>query len=260
MDVLTGSLARPMSQGRSTSVQGIDSESPDFDRFGEAFDQFPIAAAEDVDLFLDRAPVSNRGTALDLGCGTGRVVYALSSLFRFVNGIDVSSRMLAEAQRRCEGLPNVALHRADVREVRFELEEYDYVVSHTLFHHLSGALEPVLEAVKRSVKPGGRVVFVDILAEGLMKWNAAFARRIGAVITSVSGIRRSGLRKAYESYRQATHPAWMNHLRTDRFLPRKAFLARFGAVFPGAKFTVFKREYGLVTLAMMEWDKPFSGA
>ena len=46
-------------------------------------------------------------TALDIGCGIGRLEAALAPRLRMMTGIDVSPGMIEEAQRRCAALANV---------------------------------------------------------------------------------------------------------------------------------------------------------
>jgi SAM-dependent methyltransferase len=46
-------------------------------------------------------------TALDIGCGIGRLEIALAPRVRAMTGIDVSPGMIDEAQKRCTGLANV---------------------------------------------------------------------------------------------------------------------------------------------------------
>jgi SAM-dependent methyltransferase len=45
---------------------------------------------------------------LDIGCGIGRIERALAPDVGSITGIDVSPAMVAEAEQRCSGLPNVA--------------------------------------------------------------------------------------------------------------------------------------------------------
>lgn len=48
-------------------------------------------------------------SALDIGCGIGRMEVALAPRLRAIHGIDVSPRMIEAASRRCAGLDNVRL-------------------------------------------------------------------------------------------------------------------------------------------------------
>jgi ubiquinone/menaquinone biosynthesis C-methylase UbiE len=58
---------------------------------------------------------------LDIGCGIGRIERALASHVGAITGIDLSPGMVAEARRRCRGLPNVTFQLCNGRD----LADYD---------------------------------------------------------------------------------------------------------------------------------------
>ena len=62
-----------------------------------------------------------RGTACDFGCGVGHYLPLLASRFLRVFGFDFAPSLLAQARRRCAGLGNVTLGRADLASGRTRL-------------------------------------------------------------------------------------------------------------------------------------------
>lgn len=64
----------------------------------------PVVFAHRLDILMRRAGVK-KGLVLDLGCGTGAVMYALAERGYELIGCDRSPEMLEQARRRCEGLP-----------------------------------------------------------------------------------------------------------------------------------------------------------
>lgn len=75
----------------------------------EAREQFWKSGASHIegvlaDLADTLGSVPPAGTALDFGCGVGRLLPALASRFEQVYGVDVSTTMLAEAATNCERL------------------------------------------------------------------------------------------------------------------------------------------------------------
>src|SRR5205085_11138264 len=54
---------------------------------------------------------------LEIGCGIGRLLERLANDARLVIGVDISRGMLAAAQDRCAGLPNVALVQGSGRDL-----------------------------------------------------------------------------------------------------------------------------------------------
>ena len=67
------------------------------------------------DLEQTFGPLAHTRSAVDFGCGVGRLLRAMAPHFDVVHGIDVSSTMLSEAAKNTEGagLPNVRLHLSD---------------------------------------------------------------------------------------------------------------------------------------------------
>lgn len=76
-------------------------------------------------------------TALDFGCGVGRLVIPLARRCREVTGVDVSRSMLAEARRNCEagGITNVSLVQGD-DELSGVSASFDFVHTYIVLQHI----------------------------------------------------------------------------------------------------------------------------
>ncbi len=237
------------------SILNISKVTNQYNDVATIFDNFPIAAKHDVQLFIDKIPVKQRVSALDLGCGTGRTVIELSKHFDNVTGIDISSSMIEFAKQKCKENKNTNFYNGDIRNLNLISNSFDYIVSHTTFHHLDKDLIPTLKVIKELLRPKGKIVVIDILAQGVMKNNAPLVRKIGASITFIKELPKLGFKKALENFNNATHPSWMEHLNMDRFLSKKEFIQKFNSVFNGAKYSEFTMEYGMNHLILMEWTK-----
>lgn len=79
-------------------------------------------------------------TAVDFGCGTGRLSLALARHFEAVQGFDISATMLAEAevQRHKMKLDNVAFQQIEGDQPFLE-SSYDYLHSSMVFQHIPPA-------------------------------------------------------------------------------------------------------------------------
>jgi SAM-dependent methyltransferase len=73
------------------------------------------------------------GTALDYGCGVGRLTRRLAERFREVIGVDISPAMLEEARRNLAGRDNVSFELAGSESRR----PLDFVMSKIVFQHIA---------------------------------------------------------------------------------------------------------------------------
>jgi arsenite methyltransferase len=104
---------------------------------------------------------------VDLGCGLGGDVVRAAALVGaggLAIGVDASETMLAAARSRAEGLPNVQLVRSDLSAVALPGERADVVVSNCAINHAPNK-RAVYREVYRLLRPGGRFVVSDIVAE-----------------------------------------------------------------------------------------------
>lgn len=105
---------------------------------------------------LANLPV-RRQSALDVGCGRGELLAALSPHFHHVRGTDVDETMRRHAASRCAGLPNVTVDAASLTAID---GEYDLVTMIAVLHHLDVA--SALRDVARLLAPGGRFLAVGL--------------------------------------------------------------------------------------------------
>lgn len=95
---------------------------------------------------------------LDLGCGYGwHCQYAVEHGAASVVGIDLSEKMLEEAQKR-NNSPKITYKRMAVEDFDFLPGTYDVVISSLTFHYLE-SFGDICTKVHRSLTPGGTFVF-----------------------------------------------------------------------------------------------------
>ena len=131
----------------------------------------PVAAPvsdENLRVLLERLDVPPDGRVLDLGCGFGEWLFAALEATPGVRGVgvDTSAPALAEARSRAQqrGLTDRAsFERADA--AAYEGEGFDAVVCVGATHAFGG-LGPTLKAVRKHLRPGGRVLLGDGYWEG----------------------------------------------------------------------------------------------
>ncbi len=110
----------------------------------------------------------NKGTVVDLGCGSGALLIGLAELFpelEFI-GVDLSDEMLKTAQERVSerNLKNISLIKENFTAIR-SLKDHsvDFVFSSVALHHLSTTdeLRAVANEVDRILTPEGGLYLID---------------------------------------------------------------------------------------------------
>jgi SAM-dependent methyltransferase len=104
---------------------------------------------------------------LDLGTGGGHVSYVLARHARRVIAADLASEMLAAVARtaREKGLSNIETVETPAERLPFEDETFDFVASRFSTHHWRD-FDAGLRQARRTLKRGGRAMFVDVYAPG----------------------------------------------------------------------------------------------
>jgi SAM-dependent methyltransferase len=129
-------------------------------------------------------------TVLDLGCGIGRFAVVLAGRVRRVVGLDISARMVAEAQRRCAGLANVEIRRTSGRDLAGIADgAIDTILAADSFPYLVLAgpalVRRHVEEAGRVLKPGGQLLILNHSYRG----DEAADRRELADLAAATGFR-----------------------------------------------------------------------
>ena len=96
-----------------------------------------------------------RRSALEFGCGVGRLLVPLSARFDSVTGIDVSPSMLREAEIHCAVQENIRLLQAD-DGLSGVSAHFDFILSYLVLQHIPVRRgELVLRGILEHLNPGG---------------------------------------------------------------------------------------------------------
>ncbi len=108
---------------------------------------------------LTRLPVVSGAKLLDVGCGTGHLLEAISRRQPQVTlvGLDPVCEMLEVARQR---VPQVALYEGWAEAIPFQEGEFDWVVCCNVFHFIRKPGHALTE-MRRVLRPGGGLLITD---------------------------------------------------------------------------------------------------
>jgi len=101
----------------------------------------------------------------DLGCGTGGFAALIAPFAGRVIGVDREPGMLEAALHRLDGVPNVEVRQGDLEALPLRHGELDTAFLTLVLHLVPDPVE-VLREVARVLRPGGRLVIIDMREHG----------------------------------------------------------------------------------------------
>jgi ubiquinone/menaquinone biosynthesis C-methylase UbiE len=134
-----------------------------YDRMAAVYDlRWRAYITETLSFLKSWAQISPTASVLDIACGTGEFERLLLKEHptQTIVGVDISEKMLAIAQQKCQGYPNVSFQVANASVLPFASHSFDAIVSANAFHYFDDP-NATLHEMKRVLKPGGTLVILD---------------------------------------------------------------------------------------------------
>lgn len=225
-----GGLARPEVMTRF-EPQPLSGESS-YDSVAELYD----AVFSDIRVRADEwrwisqhAGVAEGGRVLDIGCGNGALLNALSQRIGEGVGVDRSRPMIELAVNRNKGLVNLSFETIDGPTLPFPDNSFDLAISLCSFRYLDW--DPLLAELCRVLRPGGRFLVVDMVTAPL---------RSAEIPQLVRSKFKERLAKTPEGYRSAlarlvANPGWQQMLKYNPIRAEHEFRWYLESRFPGHK-------------------------
>lgn len=115
-------------------------------------------------------------TVADLGCGNGALARELAPFVQRIIGVDQSDAMLAAGRSQSQGIDNIELRQGELSALPIDDASVDATLCVIVLSYVADPAEAIAE-MSRVLRPGGRVVIVDLLAHD----RDPFRRQMGQI-------------------------------------------------------------------------------
>jgi SAM-dependent methyltransferase len=144
-----------MTRGQEWATNVGDVWAEEWQRTDRTFAEMTIA----LNAAIDRVAPAGPGRALDIGCGAGITSFSLAARHPDLDvlGVDIAAQLIAVAQERAAGLPNVQFAAADVSQFT-AAAPFDLLISR---HGVMFFDDPfaTFTRLHQAAKPGAPIVF-----------------------------------------------------------------------------------------------------
>jgi demethylmenaquinone methyltransferase / 2-methoxy-6-polyprenyl-1,4-benzoquinol methylase len=181
-----------MSEHGDVVKREFERQAPDFARPGNLFENPGIAG-----WIGSHLPLEPEDAVLDVCGGAGHLSRRLADRARRFVVLDLTPAMLETGRRgaREEGATNVEFVEGDASAMPFADGSFDVAFSRFAFHHLPDP-EAVAREMARVVRPGGRVVILEITTPTRPPLSTFFRVWFDGIVPALG--RLSGNPEAYE--------------------------------------------------------------
>jgi SAM-dependent methyltransferase len=217
-----------------------------YDHVAELYD----AAFEDIRVrrdewqWLNEHLPEGKIDVLDIGCGNGALLNALSERIRTGVGVDESSAIIEKARLKNREISNLRFETIDGPILPFEDEAFDVVISLMSFRYLDW--DPLLKEIKRVTRPGGRFLIVDMVTVPV-----AFVEYPRLLRDKLRTIRDQKANAKFNAAlkRLVSHPDWKKMLEYNPIRSEHEMKWYLESRFPGHKMEILNMAWNSRTVA-----------
>lgn len=132
-----------------------DSSARTYDR------QYAEEQATKIEAALNTISIKKNSLVLDVGCGTGLLFSYVAGKAEATVGLDISQKILLQAEKRAKFLPNTHLIFADADKMPLKENSFDYVFAFTLIQNMPNPVK-TLNETKRVAKKDAVIVVTGL--------------------------------------------------------------------------------------------------
>ena len=138
-----------------------------FDRVAAAFGEQVLPGRTWEGLSRGLLRLAPRQRYVDLGIGDGMLTLMLAEVAESVTAVDLSPEMLGqlESRARAKNIDNIEGVEGDIEDLPLDDGLFDIAVLSQALHHAIDPAQCLAEA-RRVLKPGGKLLLLDLLAHG----------------------------------------------------------------------------------------------
>ncbi len=136
-----------------------------FDRVAATFGEQELPGRTWEGLARALLQLAPKAHYVDLGIGDGLLTLMLAEIAERITAVDISPEMLHQMKLRAgkKGLDNIDYVEGEIEDLPLEAGLFDVAVLSQALHHADDPIKALTEA-RRVLKPGGRLMVIDLLA------------------------------------------------------------------------------------------------
>lgn len=192
----------------------------------------------------EHLPESKSIRVLDIGCGNGALINALSERVESGVGVDESESILERARQRNSGKDNVRFQKINGPVLPFEDASFDVVISLMSFRYLDW--DPLLSEIRRVTKSGGKFLIVDMVTVPVKY--SEYLRLVGDKLRTMKQQKQD---REFDQnlQRLVSHPDWKRMLEYNPIRSEHEMKWYLESRFPGQKMEVLNMAWNSRTVA-----------
>jgi len=206
-----------------------------YDHVAELYDAVfeDIRVRKDEWRWLNEHLPAGKIDVLDIGCGNGALLNALSDRIKSGTGVDESAGMIEKARARNAGLAKLGFEKIDGPRLPFPDASFDTVISLMSFRYLDW--DPLLAEIKRVTRPGGKFLVVDMVTVPVS--SREYPQLLGDKLRTIRQ-RKADRRFDGALKRLVSHPDWKKMVEFNPIRSEHEMKWYLESRFPGQKMEI----------------------